>query len=317
MKLVVLDGYTLNPGDNPWTALEAQGELVVHDRTPPELVIERSRDADVLLTNKTVIDKAVLAEAKALRGITVLATGYNVVDLAAARERGIPVCNVPAYSTESVAQHTFALLLELASQVSCHDRSVHAGDWVQSEDFMYTKAPLAELSGRVFGIVGMGRIGRRVAEIGRAFGMTVVALASSRGTPDDGSCERLERARFFAEADILSLHCPLTEQTAGIINSDTLRRMKPSALLLNTSRGGLVVEQDLADALNRGHIAGAAVDVLSTEPPKPDNPLLSAKNCVITPHVAWATLAARRRLMAITAENVRAILAGAPINVVN
>lgn len=317
-KLVVLDGFTVNPGDNPWDPLAALGSLTVYDRTPDELVVERAAGAEIVLTNKTRLNRAALSQLPGLRGICVLATGVNVVDLDAARERGIVVCNVPSYSTASVAQHTIALLFELTNAVGLHDQAVHAGEWVRSPDFCFWKQPVSELEGQVLGIVGYGAIGRRVAAIAKNFGMFVIAAKSSRSShEDDGTVERRPLDALFREADVLSLHCPLTPETDRLIRWERLTTMKPSALLINTARGGLIDEADLAAALERRVIAGAALDVLSSEPPKPDNPLLKAPNCIITPHIAWTSLAARRRLLEVTVDNVRALLAGRPIHVVN
>ncbi len=318
MKIVVLDGHTLNPGDNPWTALEALGELTVYDRTPPDLVVERARPAGIVLTNKTRLPAGVLAQLPALRFISVLATGFDIVDVRAARARGIPVSNVPVYGTDSVAQHVFALLLALVQRVHEHDEAVHAGEWTRSPDFSFWLHPPLELSGLTMGIIGFGRIGRRVAEIARCFGMRVVAAGSGRipeALPAYVSWQ--EWCDVFANADVLSLHCPLTPETTHLVDTARLAWMKPSAYLINTARGGLVEENALACALQEGRLAGAAVDVASVEPITADNPLLRAPNCIITPHLAWASLAARQRLLAGTVDNVKAFLAGAPIHVVN
>ena len=310
MRIVVLDGYTLNPGDNPWDPVARLGPLTVFDRTPAALVVERGRGAEILLTNKTPLGAASLAELPALRFIAVLATGYDVVDVAAARAREIPVSNVPVYGTDSVAQHTFALLLELCNHAADHAAAVAAGGWTRSPDFCFWTAPPIELAGMTIGIVGLGRIGRRVAEIASAFGMRVIS-ASAR------AAGRAELGQIFAAADVVSLHCPLTPRTAGFVDGDLLRRMKPTAFLLNTARGGLVDEAALCDALTGGRLAGAGFDVSSSEPLAPTSPLLGAPNLVLTPHMAWASLAARRRLMEATAHNVEAFLGGAPINVVS
>ncbi len=309
MTIVVLDGATLNPGDLSWAELEALGPCVIHPRSAGDEIVARARDAEIVLTNKTPLDAATLAQLPRLRYVGVLATGYNVVDVAAARARGVPVTNVPTYGTNSVAQHTLALLLELTNQVGRHAASVRAGGWVRCPDFCYAETPLVELDGLVLGLVGAGRIARAVARLGEALGMRVVHATRAGGRP--------ELERVLAEADVVSLHCPLTPETRGLIDAAALARMKPTALLLNTSRGPLVVEADLAAALNAGRIAGAAVDVLAVEPPRPDNPLLGARNCLVTPHHAWATQAARRRLLAVAVDNVRAFLAGAPRHVVN
>lgn len=316
VRLVVLDAHTLNPGDNPWTELAELGELVVHERTGPEDVVTRARGADVVLTNKTPLDASTLQQLADLRGICVLATGVNVVDVAAATALGIPVSNIPAYSTKSTAQHTIALLLELTNRVGLHDAAVHRGEWAASPDFSFTSSPLTELDGLTLGVVGLGAIGRAVAEIAHALGMRVVAAGEPRGG-DPEHVRRVPLDELFQVADVVTLHCPLTEQTRGLVNAERLSSMRSSALLLNTARGPLVDEAALAGALARDVIAGAALDVLSEEPPRPDNPLLSAPRCIITPHHAWATLAARRRAMQVAAANVRGFLLGTPQNLVN
>lgn len=318
VSLVVLDGYTLNPGDNPWDDLDKLGALTVYDRTPPASVVERARDAEIVLTNKTLLGADILGRLPRLRFIAVLATGYNVVDIAAATAAGIVVSNVPEYGTDSVAQHTLALLLELCQQVGAHDADVHAGQWADCPDFSFWRSAPLELSGLTLGIVGFGRIGRRVGELAHALGMRVLANGGrSRGQPGYAPFAWSEVDEIFEHSDVVSLHCPLTAENARLVNAARLRRMKPTAYLLNTSRGGLVDEADLAAALAAGRIAGAAVDVVSEEPVRPTNPLLSAPNCIITPHMAWASLAARRRLMATTVANVAGFLHGAPVNVVN
>jgi glycerate dehydrogenase len=316
MKIVVLDGFTLNPGDLSWDELMALGPCEVFDRTPPDQVAARAKDAQIILTNKTVLDAAVLRQLPRLKYIGVLATGYNVVDVNAARERKIPVTNVPAYSTASVAQMVFAHLLELTQHVGPHAQTVRDGRWTKSADFCYWDFPLIELNGLTMGIVGYGRIGRETAAVARAFGMKVLAHAP---TPKPGAPEAQFVAldELFRRSDVVSLHCPLTPQTQGLVNAQRLSLMKKTAFLINTSRGPLVDEPALADALNRGRIAGAGLDVLAAEPPAPDNPLLKAKNCHITPHIAWATRAARQRLMKTAVENVRAFLGGGRQNVVN
>jgi glycerate dehydrogenase len=316
-RIVVLDSFTFNPGDNPWTEVEALGELSVFERSLADEIVPRAQGAAVVVTNKTPLSAATLAELPDLAGICVLATGVNVVDVAAASARGIPVCNIPAYSTASTAQHTIALLLELTNHVGKHDVAVHQGAWVNALDFSFTLSPLTELDGLVLGIVGFGAIGRRVAEIARALGMRIVAAGDARRDADPVWLERTPLDELFRRVDVLTLHCPLSDATRGLVNAARLATMRPSALLLNAGRGPLVNEADLADALERGVIAGAALDVLSEEPPRADNPLLTAPRCVITPHNAWLTLAARRRAMQTTAENVRGILQGAPRNVVN
>ncbi|MDW8309896.1 MAG: D-2-hydroxyacid dehydrogenase [Verrucomicrobiales bacterium] len=316
MKIVVLDGFTLNPGDLSWDGLRALGECTIYDRTAPHETLARAAEAEIVLTNKVVLNREHLARLPRLRYISVLATGTNVVDLAAARERGIPVSNVPAYSTMSVAQATFALLLELTHHTGHHAQAVREGRWSRCPDFSFHDFPLIELAGLTLGIIGFGSIGRAVAEIAHAFGMSVLAHnPSPKPAPPWVRFTDLET--IFRESDVVSLHCPLTPQTQSLVNATRLALMKPTAFLLNTSRGPVVDEQALAAALNAGRLAGAGLDVLSVEPPPPDNPLQGARNCIITPHYAWATGAARRRLMQVTIENVRAILAGRPQNVVN
>ncbi|MBU5638208.1 D-2-hydroxyacid dehydrogenase [Geomonas sp. Red69] len=318
MKIVVLDGYTLNPGDNPWDEVAAFGELVVHERTPEELVLDRCRGAQIVLTNKTPLCAATLARLPELRLICVLATGYNVVDLAKSAELGIPVVNVPEYGSDSVAQHAIALLLELTNRVAQYHAAVQRGEWSRSADFTLVAQPLAELKGRSLGIVGLGRIGSRVAAVAGALGMEILACnPHRREAPEGMAVQWLELDELFARADVVSLHCPLTAENEGMVDAARLRLMQPHALLINTSRGGLINERDLADALNDAVIAGAAVDVAAVEPIPSDSPLLNARNCIVTPHIAWATLAARRRLMATTAGNIAAFLSGAPRNVVN
>jgi glycerate dehydrogenase len=318
MKIVVLDGYTLNPGDISWDELKRMGEVQIFERTPKDKVVERSKGADMVLTNKTPVAKEAINELPDLKYIGVLATGYNIVDTEAAKQNGIVVSNVPAYGTYSVAQLTFALLLELCHHVQQHSEAVMKGKWTQSPDFSFREFPLIELSGKTMGIIGFGDIGQKVADVATAFGMKV--LAFSRTETDQSyrnNFQWVTKAQMFENADIISLHCPLASETEGIINKDTLRKMKASAFLLNTSRGGLVVDQDLADALNHNIIAGAGLDVLSTEPPPRDNPLFHAKNCIITPHIAWATKEARERLMEVTVKNITAFINKRPVNIVN
>ena len=316
MNIVVLDGFTLNPGDLSWEGLRALGDCEIFDRTPPDQLLARSANADILLTNKTPVTRDHLASLPKLKYIGVLATGTNVVDLAAARERNIPVTNVPAYGTRSVAQATMALLLELTNRTGPHAQSVREGRWTRSADWCYWDFPLIELDGLTMGIIGFGRIGRAVADCAHAFGMNVLIHGgTAKEVPT--FVRRVELEAVFRDSDVLSLHCPLTAQTRNLVNAERLRLMKPTAILLNTSRGALVDEAALAAALNAGRLAGAGLDVLSVEPPAADNPLLSARNCVITPHNAWGTRAARARLLRIAVENVCAFLAGAPVNVVN
>ncbi|WP_298716375.1 D-2-hydroxyacid dehydrogenase [Chitinophaga sp.] len=316
MKIVVLDGYALQPGDLSWSALEALGTVTVHDRTAPGAVADRARGANILLTNKSLIPASVIQQLPDLRYIGVMATGYNVVDVAAARAQGITVSNVPAYSSASVAQLTFALILELCQGVGLHAASVRNGDWTASPDFSYWKMPLMELAGKTLAIIGFGQIGQSVARIAMAFGMRVIV---SHKHPERDKMQGVtftDQATCFREADVVSLHCPLNDANKEFVNAALLATMKPSAFLINTSRGPLIHEADLADALNKGVIAGAGLDVLSAEPPPAGNPLLSARNCYITPHIAWATREARSRLMDKTVENVKAFLDGKPQNVI-
>lgn len=317
MKIVVLDAYTLNPGDLSWEDLQALGPCEIYDRTSPDQVPDRMADAHIVLTNKALVTRAAIEQSAQLKYIGVLATGYNIVDVAAATERGIPVANVPTYGSRSVAQHVFAHVLNFAHHIEHHARSVGEGRWSASPDFCYWDYPLIELAGKTMGIVGFGRIGRATAELALAFGMNVVAHdpAPPADMPPDIRLAALEDV--FRESDFLSLHCPLTPQTERVVNAQRLALMKPTAVLINTGRGPLVDEQALAAALSEGRIAAAGLDVLATEPPPRDNPLLTARNCVITPHIAWATKEARGRLMQIVVDNVNAFLDGRPQNVVN
>lgn len=315
MRIVVLDGFTLNPGDVSWDALRSLGECAIYDRTPAAEVVSRASGADMVLTNKVVLDRAVLAQLPQLRYIGVLATGTNVVDIAAARERGVVVTNVPAYSTASVAQLVFALVLELTHHVGHHAAAVREGRWARSEDFCFWDHPLVELDGLTLGLVGFGHIGRRVATLGQAFGMRVI-VHSRTVRPEEG-VDFVDLDTLFRTSDVVSLHCPLTPSTQGLVNAARLALMKPTAFLINTGRGPLVNEADLAAALDAGRIAGAGLDVLSVEPPVPANPLLSARNCLVTPHIGWATHAARQRLMQTVVDNVRAFLDGRARNVVS
>jgi glycerate dehydrogenase len=312
--LVVTDGFTLNPGDLSWEQFETIGHLTVYERTSPAEVIARCSSASIIITNKTVINADVIRAAKKLKLIAVTATGYNIVDSGAARERKITVCNVPGYGTDSVAQHTFALILELANHVGSNSQSVAGGGWSRSTDWSYSTHPIIELSGKTLGIVGLGKIGGRVAQIALAFGMKVIFFNKGK-TSDAG--EAVEMTELFRRADIVTLHCPLTDDNRGFINADMLQLMKPSAFLVNTARGLLINERDLADALIENRIAGAALDVLSEEPPPQNNPLLSLSNCIITPHNAWLSYEARRRIMNTTLGNIRSYISGSPINVVN
>jgi glycerate dehydrogenase len=315
VKIVVLDGYTLNPGDLSWAALEALGTCSIHERTPPEQLLDRAQAAEIILTNKTPLPGAVIGRLPNLRAIGMLATGYNVVDVVAARARGIPVMNVPAYGTRSVAQMTFALLLELVQQVGHHARTVREGRWAGCRDFCYWDLPLIELEGLTMGLIGYGRIGRATADAARAFGMRVQACDPTADTEEYPELTDLET--LLRTSDVVSLHCPLTAENTGLINAERLAWMKPTAYLINTARGPLIDEPALAEALVNGRLAGAGLDVLCVEPPRPDNPLLAAPNCLVTPHIAWATRAARERLMATVVDNVRSFLAGTPRNVVN
>ena len=318
LNIVIIDGYTINPGDNPWTPVEELGRCTIYDRTPPELRVERAREADIILTSKVKLDESTLAALPKLRFISMLATGYNNVDLAAAGRRGIPVANVPNYSTESVVQTTFALLLELAVHVGDHDAAVKAGEWIRCPDHAFWKTSIVELDGLTLGIVGYGTIGSAVARVASAFGMNVIAY-TPRIPQDAGTVpvRFVSLDALFATADVVTLNCPQTVENADFVDARLLGTMKSGAFLINVARGGLVNEADLARALHAGTIAGAGLDVIAHEPMLPDNPLLTAPNCVFTPHLAWASLAARRRLMKIVAANVAAYLAGAPINVVN
>jgi glycerate dehydrogenase len=317
MNIVVLDGYTLNPGDLSWELFEAIGQVTVYDRTEPSLVVERLLEADVVLTNKTPLSAAAIAALPKLRYIGVLATGYNVVDIGAATERGITVTNIPDYSTMAVAQLVFAYVLEHCHHVQHHSDEVHGGQWNRSEHFMFANYPLVELAGKTIGIIGFGQIGQQVARIAIAFGMSV--LVNSRTEKQVAGLEAVKFVSLhevMSASDFITLHCPLTEQTARIINKETIGLMKPTAFLINTARGGHIAEDELAAALNEGCIAGAAVDVLSIEPPAAGNPLIGARNCLITPHIGWATFEARQRLMAIAANNLLQCNSGNPINVV-
>jgi glycerate dehydrogenase len=318
MKIIVLDGYTLNPGDQSWDQLLKLGEVTIYDRTPVDKIIERSQGAEILITNKTPLGEDTLNNLPQVKYIGVLATGYNIVDTEVAKKRGIVVTNIPSYSTFSVAQLTFALILELCHHVQRHSDSVMKGKWADSIDFCYSDFPLIELSGKTLGIIGFGNIGQKVADIGTVFGMNIIA--SSRHQTDQSSRKNfrwVEVDEVLEQADVVSIHCPLLPETKGLINSESLKRMKRSAFLINTSRGPIVIDQDLADALNKDIIAGAGIDVLSAEPPSKDNPLFKAKNCLITPHIAWATKEARLRLMDVAVNNVAAFISGKPVNVVS
>ena len=315
MKIVVLDGYCLNPGDLDWAAFEQLGELTVYDRTPANLTIERSKDADVLLTNKTVLNAENMSQMLNLKYVGVLATGYNVVDLDYAASRGIMVTNIPAYSTASVAQMVFAHILNITNSVEHHSQLVHNGAWSGSIDFCFWDRLQVELAGKTIGLVGLGNTGMATARIALAFGMKVIAVTTKKNLPY--GIKSVSYSDLWQQSDIISLHCPLSADTRNLVNASTIAQMKPTAIVINTGRGPLIDERALADALNTGRIAAAAVDVLSTEPPAADNPLLSARNCQITPHIAWATREARQRLMGIAFANLRAFADGSPVNVVN
>jgi len=321
MKIVVLDGYALNPGDLSWEGFENLGDCAVYERTPKELLMERAAGAEVLLTNKVLLGHAEMARLPQLRYIGVLATGYNVVDIGAAREAKITVTNVPAYSTASVAQMVFSLLLEMTQQVGHHSRLVREGRWTASPDFCFWDRPLVELEGLTLGVVGFGAIGRRVASLGRAFGMEVLVHTGHpeiyRDTAEGREVNFVGLDELFERSDVVTLHCPLTEATREMVDRRRLALMKPGAYLINTGRGPLVDEAALAEALNAGRLAGAGLDVLSAEPPPADNPLLTAANCIITPHIAWASRAARARLMETAVGNLAAFIEGKPRNVVS
>ena len=318
MKIVVLDGHAINPGDLSWDALQGLGNLQVFERSAEDEIVARAGDAEAVLSMRAPLSAQTLKQLKRLRYVGVIFTGYDRVDLQAAREMNVTVTNVPTYGTASVAQLVFALLLELCHHVALHSAATRAGEWSRSADFSFWKTPLIELQGKTMGIVGFGRIGRDVAEIATAMGMRVIAADEERkNAPSWAGFRWCENEELLASADVVSLHCPLLPETRGMINATTIGKMRREAFLINTSRGPLVVEQDLADALNAGRLAGAAVDVLSSEPPSLDNPLLRAKNCIITPHIAWATKEARRRLIETAAANLRAFVEGKPVNVVD
>ena len=317
MNIVVLDGYTLNPGDLTWKDLESLGRCTVYDRTPPKEVVPRAKDAEIVLTNKTVLSSEVITQLPKLKYIGVLATGYNMVDIEAAHDLGIPVTNVPAYGTQSVAQMVFAHLLNLTQHAAHHAETVRSGRWTSNPDFCYWDMPLIELMGLTMGIIGFGRIGQATAKLALTFGMKVLAYDIITPSSVPQGCQFVELDDIFRLSDVISLHCPLTPQTKNIINKERLELMKKTAFLINTSRGPLVDEQALAQALNNERIAGAGLDVLSEEPPNENTPLLKVRNCYITPHIAWATHSARQRLLQVVIDNVASFLAGKPQNVVN
>lgn len=320
MKLVVLDGYTENPGDLSWAPLETLGELTVYDRTDPdddELIRQRIGDAEIVITNKTPLRAAVLQSCPHLRLVAVLATGYNVVDCAAAKAQGVPVCNVPGYGTMAVAQYAIALLLELCSRVGHHAATVRQGHWAPGGDWCYWDAPLTELAGKTAGIFGYGHIGRQTGRIAAALGMQVLACTPHPPLDALPGVYFVEKDELLRRADVILLHCPLTPATQGLICRESIAQMKPGVLIVNNARGGLIVAQDLAEALAGGRVGGAALDVLEKEPPDPDDPLLHAPNCLVTPHISWAPIECRRRILDVTAQNIRAFFDGAPQNIVN
>ena len=320
MKIVVLDGYTENPGDLSWAGLEALGEVTVYDRTAYQespLIAERIGDAEIVVMNKTPISKETIDKCPNIKLIAVLATGYNVVDYNYAKEKGIPVCNVPTYGTASVSQFSIALLLEICHHIGHHSESVHAGNWANNADWCYWDYPLIELEGKTIGIIGFGRIGQAEGRVAKALGMNVLAYDLYPNESGKAIAEYVDLDTLFARADVITLHCNLTPENTGMINKDTIAKMKDGVILINTARGQLIVEQDVADALNSGKMGAAGLDVVYTEPIKADNPLLQAKNCIITPHISWAPKESRQRIMDITVDNVKAFLNGAPQNVVN
>ena len=317
MKIVVLDGYTENPGDLSWGGFEAIGETVVYDRTPEEQIVERIGEAEIVILNKTPITRATLEACPGIKYIGVLATGYNVVDTAAARERGIPVCNIPSYGTASVGQFAIALLLEICHHIGAHSDSVHNGDWERSADWCYWNYPLIELDGKTMGIIGFGRIGQATGRIAKALGMKVIAYDAHPNDAGRALAGYVELDTLLATSDVIALHCPLFPETQGIIDRAAIAKMKDGVIILNNSRGPLIVEQDLADALDSGKVAAAGLDVVSTEPIRGDNPLLKAKNCIITPHISWAAREPRQRIMDMAVENLKAFLEGGAVNVVN
>ena len=320
MKIVVLDGYTENPGDLSWGELEKLGELTVYDRTSvtdENEIISRIGDAEVVITNKTPITKNIMDACPGIKYIAMLATGYNVVDYVYAREKGIPLSNVPSYGTASVGQFAIAMLLELCHHVAHHSQTVHEGKWEHCQDWCYWDYPLIELDGRTMGIIGFGRIGQQTGKIAKAMGMNILAYDNYPNESGKEIAEYVDLDTLYAKSDVIALHCPLFPETQGIINKDAIAKMKDGVMILNNSRGPLIVEQDLADALNSGKVSGAGLDVVSAEPIKGDNPLLKAKNCIITPHISWAPKESRKRIMDHTVENVKAYIAGSPIHVVN
>ncbi len=317
MKIAILDGFCLNPGDLKWNDIKLLGKTIIYERTSRDEVIERAKDVDVVLTNKTIITREAMERLPKLKYIGVLATGYNVIDIEAAKELGIVVTNIPAYSTDSVVQNVFAHILNIANQVAHHSVAVKAGRWTSSRDFSFWDMSLMELAGKTMGLVGLGNIGMATAKVANAFGMKVIAMTSKTMNELPDFITPVDKDTLMSTSDIVSLHCPLNEETREIINNKTLEKMKPTAILINTGRGPLIDEQALADALNSGNLFAAGLDVLSSEPPKADNPLLEARNCYITPHIAWATFEARQRLMKIATDNLKAFTEGRLVNVVS
>jgi glycerate dehydrogenase len=323
MKIVILDGYTLNPGDLTWKGLEKLGEVTVYDRTSytlngADLIVERAKNAEVVFTNKTPLSREVLEQLPNLKFIGVLATGYNVVDVEAAKEKGIKVSNIPTYGTDAVSQMAIALLLEMCHHIGAHSDSVKKGEWSNNVDWCYWNYPLIELSGKTMGIIGYGKIGKMTSKIAQAIGMNIIAFDSYQNKDlECATMKYVDMDTLLTNSDVITLHCPLFESTKGIINKDTIAKMKDGVMIINNSRGPLVVEEDLAEALNSGKVAGAAVDVVSSEPIKEDNPLLKAKNCIITPHISWAPIESRHRLMDIAIDNLEKFLSGNPTNIVN
>lgn len=317
VKIVVLDGYTLNPGDLTWEELKKLGTVTVYDRTPEDKVLERVINADIIYTNKVPLTRETIEACKNLKLISVLATGYNIVDVKAAREKGIPVSNIPVYGTTAVAQMAFALLLEICHHVGAHSEAVHKGDWTNNLDWCFWNYPLIELAEKTMGIIGFGRIGQNVGKIAKAFGIKVIAYDEYPNELGRQYGEYVSLNELFDRSDVISLHCPLFPSTEGMINKDTISKMKDDVIILNNSRGSLIVEQDLADALNSGKVYAAGLDVVSSEPMHSDNPLLNARNCIITPHISWASIESRKRLMNFAVENLKTFLDGSPTNVVN
>lgn len=318
MNIVILDAYTTNPGDLSWERFSEFGEVTAYDYTPPELIIERCKDAEIIIDNKVILTKEIMDNLPKLKYIGMLSTGFNVIDIDAAKKNGVVVCNVPTYSTAAVAQLTFALILEIYNQVGVHNEAVHSGEWSSCRDFCFQKTPLVELSNKTIGLIGYGKIGSEVAKIADAFSMNIVCyVPSKKPLPDFKKFRFVTLDELAEQSDIVSLHCPLTPETTGIINKRFISKMKENAIIINTSRGPAIDEQALADALNEGKIAGAGVDVLSTEPPKENNPLLTCQKCFITPHIAWAGFETRERLIGVVFDNLKSFINGNPTNVVN